>query len=150
MLVTQNFDKLSRQQLILRIVELETLLIEKRDLMDDYPEHLSPSQKIILGILYASSPRAISSGFFQEAFSRDGDWDATLKAQICYLRKILRRRSIFISSAYSIGYSLDEANKKKLETAIAQRKTERIQHSNRPIAASRLLHPQPINGDQDA
>lgn len=144
---TPSFDKHSRQDLINRIVELETLIFTERDMVDDYPDHLTPTQKAILGLLYSAAPRFVSTAFFVDTLGSGKEtWVNSFKAQICYLRATLARRGIFIESAYAKGYSLDEANKAKLEATLAERKALRVRSNNRPICAARPSDPQPMKG----
>lgn len=149
-----NLERLSKPQLIARIVELESALFihDEHDELRHLPIHLSPTCKAILNMLYTAKGRYLTTDYFCDTIGngREG-YQQTVKAHICYLRAGLRQLGVEISSAQGSGYKLPlpEAAKLKEACANSQSQGQGIPDSVRLMRSIRNRSSAALKGTQD-
>lgn len=115
---TEDFSKLSRQQLIDRVIDLELIVFHKAEELDGLPFHVPNIERLILATLYRARGRKCSWEFIQQSCG-SSSWKS-VKVNICKLRKRLQSQEVPMSveSFNGEGYWLGPKTLEQLDTIL--------------------------------
>lgn len=122
-----NYDDMTREQLITRLIELEEIVCppEAQDLIAKIPFQMGQRQREILAMIYAASPKYVSTTALITAVYGDIEADRTnsLKVLVSKTRQLLKGWEIKITSAYGRGYKMSREDALKLKERILGEKS---------------------------